>query len=89
MPADRPVTNHQSSEAIGKASARPMTETDAPTSGPRRRPRRTRWAGRETPPPTRETSRRRTRDSPTLIATVSATSRSESTAAVERSKLER
>ena len=83
------MPNHQSSEAIGKASARPTTEAEAPTSGPRSRPRRTRWAVRETPPPTRATSRRRTRDSPTLIATVSATRRSESTAAVDRSKLAR
>ena len=39
-----------------------------PDEGPRSRPRRTGAGVRDTPPPTRETSRRRTRDSPTLIA---------------------
>lgn len=41
------------------------------------------------PGPMRATSRRRTCDFPTLIATVSATSSRDNTAAVERSKLER
>ena len=89
MPADRPFANHQSNEPMGNARARARMTAVAPMSGNRSPPSRTGSAARETPPPTRAMSRRRTLDSPTLIATVRRTRISDSTAAVERSKLDR